>query len=409
MSSGEDENLKNNNSICANNNNNNVDNELLQNPFVKDLLVKVDVLKNGIIKERKINAELNAKLKKFEAELTGKIIKLEEEVVSKTSQIKILIQEKIDLEKKLKQQPKKSSGFFDVFNININPSERKIQNNNDPIQNGYIDPNSVEAVSYMANAEIRKLHEEISQLKFENQTYLQKMNDTMEQSENAKLELKNEIKAYNDKIKCMEEEMKMLQEEKNELQDRIKLTATISSQTLKETEHFKSLLADYRKGKEEAVNQLNEWVEKCKKLSMENEKFKNENERLEKDSLKMAQKLSELKNYYIKINLRNQMFHVKKVGLISYSEIDIIFGRGEDGNYVMRIDSNNEMEIINIQDVEYIKRVEKTRNKVEISYMLNGKKYEIVVLVPELVVDQFVEAYKNFYFESMKNENQINF
>jgi chromosome segregation ATPase len=407
MSSVEDDNLKKTNVV---NNTNNVDKELLQNPFVKDLLVKIDVLKNGIIKERKINAELSSKLKKFEADLTSKIIKLEEELVSKTSQIKILIQEKIDLEKKLKQQQsKRTSGFFDVFNININPNEKKVQNSQDPIANGNLDPNSVEAVSSMANAEIRKLYEEISQLKFENQTYLQKMNDTMEQSENAKLELKNEIKAYTNKIKSYEDEMKMLKEEKDELQDRIKLTATISSQTLKETEHFKSLLLDYRKGKEDAVNQLNEWIEKCKKLSTENEKYKNENERLEKDSLKMAQKLSELKNYYIKINLRNQMFHVRKVGLISSTEIDIIFGRGEYGNYVMRIDSNNEMEIINIQDVEYVRRVEKTKNKVEISYMLNGKKYDIVVLVPELVVDQFVEAYKNFYFESMKTENQISF
>ena len=31
------------------------------------------------------------------------------------------------------------------------------------------------------------------------------------------------------------------------------------------------------------------------------------------------------------------------------------------------------------------------------------------VLVNEVVVDQFVEAYKNFYFESMKSENQINY
>ncbi len=399
--STEEVNLKGSKDNQNNNINNNINEELLQNRFVKDLLVKVDVLKNGLIKERQINADLSSKLKKSEEELNLKIRQLKEELVSKTSQIKILIKEKMDLEKKLKQQQqKKSSGFFDVFNA-LNPIiDGKVEDENQ-MENTKIDQNVEE--------EMRKLHEEISQLKFENQTYLQKMNSTLEQSENVRLEFKKEIKTYTDKIKTLEEEMKMLQEEKNELQDRIKLTSTISSQTLKETEHFKSLLADYRKGKEEAVNQLNEWVEKCKKLSMENEKFKNENERLEKDSLKMAQKLSELKNYYIKINLRNQMFHVKKVGLISYSEIDIIFGRGEDGNYVMRIDSNNEMEIINIQDVEYIKRVEKTRNKVEISYMLNGKKYEIVVLVPELVVDQFVEAYKNFYFESMKNENQINF
>ena len=396
------DNLNKNKNSTNNNSNNSVNEELLQNPFVKDLLVKVDVLKNGLIKERQINSDLSSKLKKSEEEYNLKITKLREELVSKTSQIKNLIKEKMDLEKKLKAQ-KRTSGFFDVFNaLNpINPIIDRKDENDNQFENSKIDQNVEE--------EMRKLHEEISQLKFENQTYLQKMNDTLEQSENVKLDFKNEIKTYTDKVKTLEEEIKMLQEEKNELQDRIKLTSTISSQTLKETEHFKELLVDYKKGKEEAVNKLNSYIEKCNKLNKENENYKSEIDRLEKDSGKMAQRLSELKNYYIKINLRNQMFHVKKVGLISYTEIDIIFGRGEDGNYVMRIDNNNEMEIINIQDVEYVNRVDNCRNKVEIGYMLNGKKYGLVVLVPELVVDQFVEAYKNFYFESMKTQNQIGY
>ena len=41
--------------------------------------------------------------------------------------------------------------------------------------------------------------------------------------------------------------------------------------------------------------------------------------------------------------------------------------------------------------------------------MYKAKKYCINVLVDELVIDQFVEAYKNFYSESMKNQNKINF
>ena len=405
MSLEEDHNFPHQNSKRSNSitNNSSINNELLKNPFVNDLLVKIDVLKNGIIKEREINTELNTKLKEF----TSKIKILEDELVSKTGQIKTLIQEKMDLEKSLKQQQhRKSSGFFEVFNNVLNITyDNKTSNDNNPIENSNMDPNSVEAVSAMANEEMRKLHEQISQLKFENQTYLEKMNVALEQTENAKLEFKNEIKTCNDKIKSLEDEIKMLQEEKEELQDRIKLTSSISSQTLKETEHFKSLLLDYKKGKEEAVNQLNSYLEKCNKLEEENESYKKEISRHEIDSRKMAQKLSELKNYYIKLNLRNQMFHVKKVGLMSYTEIDIIFGRGEDGNYVMRIDNNGGMEIINIQDVEYVNRVENTKNKVEIGYMLNGKKYGIVILVPELVVDQFVEAYKNFYFESMKNQS----
>ena len=94
---------------------------------------------------------------------------------------------------------KKGSKFFDVFNKN--------QNNNDNDKN--MDPNSLDAVSSMANSEIRKLHETISQLKFENETYMQKMNSTLEQAENTKLEFKNELKTYTDKIKSLEDEIKI--------------------------------------------------------------------------------------------------------------------------------------------------------------------------------------------------------
>ena len=405
--SGEEE-LQNNNqdSLKKSNtlpDNNMIKEELLKEPFVKDLLVKIDVLKNGIIKERKKNEELNAKLKKFEVELTSKIMKSNEELLSKTSQIKTLIQEKIELEKTIKQlqAQKRGSGILNMFGA-IN--EKNTIHNGEIPETINSDPNSVESISSMANQEIRKLHETISQLKFENETYMEKMNSTLEQAENTKLAHKNEIKTYTDKIKLLEDQIKMLQEEKDELQDRIKLTSSISSQTLRETEHFKGLLHDYKKGKEDAVAQLNTWIEQCKKLKEENELYKKEIERHEVDSVKMAQKLSELKSLYIKVNLRNQMYHVKKTGLLSSAEIDIIFGKGDEGNYVMRIDSKEGMQIVNIQDVESVNRVNNSKNKVEIKYMHNGKKYNINVLVPDFVVDQFVETYKIFYYESMKNE-----
>ena len=411
MSSEEDQNInqdfkKRSKSIVNTSNKSLNEEELIKEPIIKDLLVKIDVLKNGIIKERKINAELTSKLKKFEEELTSKIVKLEEELVSKTSQIKILIQEKMDLEKALKQKEiqRKGSGFFDILNtintaLNIdknktqNPKENE-ENSNETINS---DPNSVEAVSTMANAEIRKLHETITELKFEKETYLQKMNTTLEQAENKKLE-------YTNKIKSLEDEIKNLKGEKLELQDRINLTSTISSQTLKETEHFKNLLYDYKKGKDDAVLQLNTWIEKCNKLSKENESYKKKISNLEENSIKMAKKLSDIKSLYIKVNLRNQMYHVKKVGYLSYEEIDIIFGKGEEGNYVMSIESKEGMEIVNIQDVESVNRVNNSKNRVDIKYMLNGKKIYISVLVPEIVVEQFVETYKIFYFESIKNQ-----
>ena len=167
-------------SSTSNSSNSQENQELLNNPYVQDLLLKIDVLKRGILKERKQNQELSDKLKKFEAELTSKIVRLEEEVISKTSQVKTLIQEKMELEQQLKAQknPKKRpSKLLDILNINIEHNEKILGNliNKKPKtkkEEEIMDPNSVEAISSMANAEMRKLHEKISELKFQNETYL---------------------------------------------------------------------------------------------------------------------------------------------------------------------------------------------------------------------------------------------
>ena len=155
-------------------------------------------------------------------ELTSKIMKLNEELVSKTSQIDILIQEKMELEKTTKQ--KRGGRIFNRLNFGINDKGRfqNGENHNDIINNNH---NSEDKIYPMSNNEIKKLNEEISQLKADNEMCVKKMTSALEKAENKKLEFKNEIKGYNDKIKLLEDEIKMLQDEKSECQDRIKLTA----------------------------------------------------------------------------------------------------------------------------------------------------------------------------------------
>lgn len=398
--------------------------ELSKEPYVKELIIKIDVLKKGIIKERKINSELTSRLKTIEQELTSKIVQLQDELAEKTKEIKALILQKDELEKVIKQQQQQQKkgigkGFFD--NIaqgmgklglkNINPNEKekeKMPNIDDPEEEKKsINLLADDDASNKDSEAILKLNRKINKLKFENETYLKKINANLEETEKNKLNFQNEIKTQTDKIKSLEEQIKMLKGEKDELQDRIKLTSTISSKTLKETEHFKGLFQEYKKGKEEVEQKLDACLKKYNKLLEENEEYKQTISRHEVNSGKMAKRLSELKNLYVKVNLRNQMFHVKKEGLLSNTEIDIIFGRGDEGNYVMRIDEKDHKELMNIQDVEYVNRVEGNKNKVEIGYMYKAKKYKITVLVDELVVEQFVEAYKIFYLESMKDQNKI--
>ena len=356
--------------------------ELIKIPFVKDLIVKVDVLKNGVLNERKKTTTL-----------AKKIEELESEIKTKTEQIKNLVQEKNDLEKKL--------------------SEKEKENNS---------KNSPQVVApLMANDEIRKLNEEIIKLKFENETFMKKLNSTLLESEDSKLEYKSQIKSLSEinnkllqEIKTLKSEIdtkldiiKSLNSEKQDLLEKIRQSSSVSSNSMREKEHFEALLREYKKAKEEAIHQLDACLEKCSKLVIENKTYKDAIYLHEADAGKMAQKLAEYKNMLIKVNLRNQIYHVKKVGLVSSNDIDIIFGQDKDGNFVMRIDDKGKTEMMNIQDVESVNLIDSKKNKVEISYMYKAKKYKINVIVDALVIDQFLEAYKNFYSESMKNQNKI--
>ena len=368
-------------------------NELIQNnPFVKDLLVKFEVLKKGIVDERKKTNICYSKIKK-----------LEEELVLKNNEIKKLTQEK--------------------NNTNI-PGQ--INGNDQQLQ---LDLSS-------SKEEIRKLNEQIISLKLERENINNRMKKTTEETDDLKKEYQMQIKLLSQANDTLLKENKSMKEEKIDLIKEIeKLNIEIKNKPLTpppemvkerelllrekdiliaekdklmaEKEHFEALLNDNKKGKEEALQQLEESTKKNTELTQENDTLKESVKTLELNSGKMALKLTEYKTGILTMNLRNQVFHVKKAGLIQHNEIDIIFYRENFGNFYMRIDDKNNSEIINILDVESMKINDKKKNKVDISYMYKSKKINMSVLVNELVVDQFIDAYKNFYSESMKSQNKV--
>ena len=375
-------------------------NELIKNnAFVKDLFKKLEVLKKGIVEERKKTTILITKIKQLEAELNNK-----------TNEINQLI-ERINQE---------------------TPKQEEKKNNN---QNNAKDKQQELALS-LAQEEIRKLNEQIINLKLEQESNNNKMKKTLEETEELKQEYQKQIKLLSEANDSLIKEYKTLKAEKANLDkdfENLKIEVTNQSripppemvrereilirekdqlivekeQLIREKDHFEELIKEFKKSKEEAVSQMEACLKKNEELTLENQTFRDSIFTHESNAGKMAQKLAEFKNMVLTLNLRNQVFHVKKLGILSHNEIDIIFGKSQDGDYVMRIDEKNNSDVINILDVESVNQNEKKKNKVDISYMYKSKKYNISVLVNELVVDQFVEAYKNFYSESMKLQNKV--
>ena len=375
----------------------NLDKNILikQNPFVKDLLVKLDILKKGIVEEKKKTSALSSKIKNFE-----------EEIKNKNKEIGKLILEKSTL---IEQNT-----HDDI--ANITGTFEKAENKN------------AEKALIIAKEEIRKLNEQIVNLKLEQEIRNTKMKKTNEDTEDLKKEYQVQIKLLSEANDSIIKELKTLKNEnkniKKELEEEKKKNENskdvIETESIKdlirqkeilirekdklilEKEHFEALIKDYKKSKDEAMAQLDACLKKNGELVLENSTYRDSIYAHEEDQGKMAQKLAEYKNMILNMSLRNQVFHVKKLGLISQNEIDIIFGRDKNGNYVMRIDEKNNSEMIDILDVESVSQNEKKENRIDISYMHNSKKYNISVLVHELVVDQFLDAYKNYYSESIK-------
>ena len=379
------------------NENNNIDyanldkNMLIkQNPFVKDLLVKLDVLKKGIVDERKKTSLLSLKIKNFE-----------DEIKNKNKEISKLILEKSTL---IEQNTRDDIA-------NITGTFEKVENKN------------AEEALIIAKEEIRKLNEQIVNLKLEQETKNTKMKKTNEDIEDLKKEYQVQIKLLSEandsiikELKTLKSENKTLQKEleeekkKNQNANDVMETESVKDLILQkeilirekdklilEKEHFEALLNDYKKSKDEAMAQLDACLKKNGELVLENSTYRDSIYTHEEDQGKMAQKLAEYKNMILNMSLRNQVFHVKKIGLITQNEIDIIFGRDKNGNYVMRIDEKNNSEMVDILDVESVVQNEKKeKNRIDISYMYNSKKYNISVLVHELIVDQFLDAYKNY-------------
>ena len=160
-------------------------NELIKNnPFVIDLLVKFEVLKKGMVEERKKTSLLVSKIKQ-----------LEEELNSKKDEIKRLTQEKANNDEQKTE--------------NANTPESTSQNEGDK---------QSELALFSAKEEIRQLNEQLINLKLEQENTNNKMKKTLEETEDLKKEYQTQIKLLSKANDYLIKELKTLKTEKTDLE-----------------------------------------------------------------------------------------------------------------------------------------------------------------------------------------------
>ena len=388
--------------------------ELNKTPYVKDLLVKIDVLKKGILNERKKNSALSAQNQQLETEIN-----------SKEKEIRLLSKEKVDLENQLqlekKKLAKKEESFLHManafgksaavnntnkfgipipisnplnfLNFNKKPSEEKDKDN------------EKDMINFINNNEkIDKLNDEIEKLKLENENYKKKYNDTQTSYDNLKNEFKTLIKTQSEKLFTAEESNKKLKTDNERLIKELENKTNLLIENEDKKQYFQKMVQEITEKKNSYHIQSQNCLNKCEKLVLENQTLRERLHQHQIDETILGEKLAEYKNVIIKINTKVQIYQVLKIGLFSNSRMDITFGQDKDNNYVMRIDDDSRrVELINMLDVDYFKQV--ANDKVEISYMYESKKKTITVIVEEIIIDQFMDAYKNFFAEAIKLNN----
>ena len=393
--------------------------ELNKNPYVKDLLVKIDVLKKGIISERKKNSSLSAQNQQLETEINNK-----------ENEIRNLCKEKVELENQLqlekKKLAKKEESFLHManafgkssainntnkFGIKNSPPKnshkfslhlKKLLKKNDDktIEN---DNNMIDFINN--NEKIDKLNEELDKLKMENETYKKKLEDTSTQNENLKNQYKTLIKTQSEKLFSIEESNKKLKTENEKIKKELEIKEKIYNEASGKKEYFENLIKELNQNKTNLLVQLQNCLNKCEKLVLENQTYRERLHQHQIDETILGEKLAEYKNVLIKINTKVQIYQVLKVGMVTNTRMDITFGQDKDNNYVMRIDDDcKKVELINMLDVDYFKQI--SENKVEICYMYESKKKIITVIVEEIIIDQFIDAYKNFFTEAIKTQKK---
>ena len=344
------------------------------NSYVKDLIMKMNILSNGLVNERKKSALLQKKNEELQ------------------KQYEIKENECLELNKKIKdlESFKKK---FSQNNVNTNNNEIT---NNDKINNEII---------------IQKFADEISSLKLENEDLKLKLNNSMTNLDNKIKQYSKIIEVQTEKLTKKENENMELKKNIFELNEKINNNSNISKEEIenlkKEKNHFEILFKQTENEKNEIKNKYKESLNNIKNLEEEKKNNLEKIHQQEINGIKLAQKLTEYKNLLIELNTKIQIFHVQRINTFTKSEMDITFGKDKNNNFVMKIDDGDSASLVNIEDIESVKQLDK--NKLEIKYMFNSKKYKINIIVDELIIDQFITAYNDFYLRSVKEKNNIKY
>ena len=325
---------------------------------IKDLLIKLQVLTNGLIDERKKSQSYLDRIKEYE-----------ESMQKKDSEIVELTKEKFDLKSKLtlektKQGEKKNDSYFSSF---------------------FKKP--------VDDSKVEKLKETINQLKYENKDLTQRLMEEKEQFDQQKIKFQTMITLQNQEMEKLKKESessqknkeneKIVENKNNELliaSHQEKIDSLNRKFNIEKDEYDKKLAELRNKAKEEKENneilkqQLQQYKDAYEAKNVENIAMKKQLNDYQKQIRDCKQEVSNSK-------LQPRMFQVEKTkesGLVKQKKVmtitfqlnknknvcEVVFKRMKHGGKVKE-------DIVNILDISQFKVNDKKKDNVEIVFTVS--------------------------------------
>jgi len=301
-----------------------------ENDKMKDLLIKLQILTNGLVEERKKSKNYLEKIKDLEKILQKK----DNEIVDLTKQ-KFELQASLTFEKSKKSTNQNKKKKLDEAQLNeyeqiinnqgskLNELNRQLKNEHDSFE---IQKKQYQELIKLGTDQLEDLKKKFEKIDLENTELSKKqveVNDRIKKFEKVEEE-------YNEKIKTYENDLKVAQNRNVELQ-----------------------------------NELD-------KKKIEFEEKEKEIEQYKKKSDEMAHKLNEMKLALINKEIKEKAFKVEMIK--PKKVIEIIFKKNfENENYEFVIKGKNkkEDEHINFLDVSSFEINEKDKNRIDIEYTVS--------------------------------------
>ena len=302
----------------------------------KDLLIKLQILTNGLIEERKKSQSYLDRIKELE-----KILQTKDNEIVLLSKAKFDLQADLTFERS-KRDPKQGGKKF-TKEMQIEQYEEIIN------EQGY----KLRTI----NNQLTNERESFEQQKTDFQTIIKTQSSKMEQM---KLELETERKENNElrkKQNDIDEMLKKYEEEKNQYKGQFERYQLDKIEVQKKNIELQETIDKLRKEGVEKENQINELV---------------------KNSENLANRLNDLKSAIVNKQLTKKTFTVEQMGK-GKKIIEIIFQKKKDSDsdkdeYEMVIinkQKNEVIEHINLLDISGFLINEKDKNRVDISYTVS--------------------------------------